>query len=166
LTDAQVRAIRALQFDLPAQGDPFAPVAQAAKMNVDELLAHGAAFLSRGQMRRYAAVLHHRAAGAEANVLVAWNVPPPQADSAAARCAAFAAVSHCYLRPPAPDWPYNLYTMIHGRSRADCERTISEIVAASDLRDRAELWTTAEYKKQRVPLFGDEEKKWEHQTTT
>ncbi len=161
LSEAQICAIRALQIDLPNCSDPFASISAEAGLDADMLLVHAADLLAAGYMRRYAAVLHHRRAGAEANVLVAWRVSEPAADAAGAKCAQQPAVSHCYLRPTAEDWPYGLYTMIHGRSRQDCRMTIEEIAAATHLQDRAELWTNHEYKKQRIGLFAGEETAWE-----
>ena len=161
LSDQQLRAVRALQVDLPCRRDPFAGLADAEKMDPDMLLVHAADFLAAGWMRRYAAVLHHRAAGARSNVLVAWKVPEALADVAGARCAQQPNVSHCYLRPTRCDWPYNLYTMIHGRSEQDCRLTIEEIATTTRMGSRVELWTAGEYKKQRVRLFTDEEAEWE-----
>jgi len=160
-TDEQFRAVRALQVDLPARPDPFAPLAEAEGLDPDMLLVHAADFLAAGWMRRYAAVLHHRAAGAAENVLVAWAVPEAAADAAGRQCAQLPAISHCYLRPTAPGWPYNLYTMIHGRSRGDCRMTIEEILSTTGLDRHVELWTAREYKKQRVPLFSPDEPAWE-----
>jgi len=158
----QVRAIRALQIDLPNRADPFLPLGAEAGMDADTLLVHAADFLAAGWMRRYGAVLRHRAAGAKANLLVAWRVEPAAADAGGAKCARLPAVSHCYLRPTSPDWPYNLYTMIHGRNREDCRMTVREIVATTQLREHVELWTVKEYKKERIALFSEEEMRWEH----
>lgn len=160
----QIAAIRAFQQNLPLIDEPFEPLAQSAGLHTDDLLIHAADFLARGWMRRYAAVLHHRRAGAAANVMVVWRVGESAADAAGAACATLPSVSHCYLRPAGPDWPYTLYTMIHGRSPADCEITIDEIVALTGLRDHCDLWTTHEFKKRRVPLLGPEEARWESTT--
>jgi DNA-binding Lrp family transcriptional regulator len=161
LTEPQARAIRALQADLPAEPNPFEPLARQAAMSISELLAIGRGLLADGRMRRYAAVVHHRIAGATENVLVAWDVPDDQAAAAGNRCARSDAVSHCYLRPRGDQWPYNLYTMIHGRARADCELAIEQLAATADLHRRAQLWTLKEFKKRRVPLCGSEEADWE-----
>lgn len=160
-TDEQVRAIRALQTDLPARRDPFAAVAAAESLDADMLLVHAADFLAAGWMRRYAAMLHHASAGAKANLLVAWQVDESAADSAGRLAAQSPAVSHCYLRPALPNWPYNLYTMIHGRSREDCQLAADEISATTGLARRADLWTDKEFKKRAVRLFSGEEQKWE-----
>jgi DNA-binding Lrp family transcriptional regulator len=126
LTDEQRRAVRALQIDLPATRDPFAAIAATERLDPDALLVHAADFLAVGWMRRYAAVLHHRRAGAAANVLAAWRTDAP--DALARRFVAFPAVSHCILRPAGPDWPYTLYTMVHGRDEADCRRSDTDCV--------------------------------------
>lgn len=160
-TDPQRRALRALQVDLPACEDPFAAPAEDAGLSPDELLAHAADFVAAGWLRRYAAVLHHRAAGIQANVMVVWQAVGPAADAAGAFCARIRQVSHCYLRATGRDWPYNFYTMIHGRRREHCAKVIEEIAAATPLGLRLELWTGREFKKQRVKLFGDEEANWE-----
>jgi DNA-binding Lrp family transcriptional regulator len=161
LTDTQVRTIRALQIDLPGQAEPFAHLAAAEGIDVDTMLDCGRAMLEAGHMRRYAAVLHHRAAGSKANVLAAWAASAAQADADGPRAARVAGISHCYLRPTGPGWPYNLYTMIHGRSEQDCRLAIETIRATTSLTDHVELWTAAEYKKRRVRLFGPEEARWE-----
>ena len=161
LTDTQIRAIRALQIDLPGQAEPFAPLAAAEGLDIDTLLDCGLAMLEAGYMRRYSAVLHHRAAGSKANVLVAWAADAAQADADGPRAAQVAGISHCYLRPTGPAWPYNLYTMIHGRSEQDCRLAIETILATTSLTDHVELWTMAEYKKRRVRLFGPDEAQWE-----
>lgn len=161
LTDRQMHAIRALQMDLPTRRDPFAPLAASAEMDTSELLVCAADFLAAGWMRRYAAVLHHRLAGAKVNVMVVWRVSESAADAAGAGCAALSQVSHCYLRQGGPDWPYNFYTMIHGRSRQDCAMTIDEIITTTHLAEHVKLWTTKEYKKRRIRLFSDEEAAWE-----
>jgi len=161
LTDGQRRAVRALQTDLPNRSDPFAELARGAGVEPDMLLVQAADFQASGLLRRYAAVLRHTRMGAAANVLVAWCVGEAAADAAGAACGELPAVSHCYLRPATEDWPYNLYTMIHGPSRQDCQMTIDEIAARTGLSRHARLWTVKEYKKRRVRLFTDEEAKWE-----
>lgn len=161
LTDEEILAVRALQIDLPCCSEPFALFAKKAGLSVARLLEIARDLEARGLMRRYAAVLHHRAAGAEANVMVAWRVEPTAADVIGPRCASVVAVSHCYLRPAGPDWPYNLYTMIHGRSREDCQLAIDELAAVTGLGERCELWTDREYKKQRMRFFDHREKIWE-----
>jgi len=165
LADDRLLAVHALQMDLPNESEPFKAVAANVGIDADDLLVHGADFLAAGWMRRYAAVLRHRKAGAAENVLVAWRIEPERADRAGEICAKLPQVSHCYLRPRAEDWPYTLYTMIHGPDRAACERAIAELAGSAGLGGHVELWTVAEFKKQRVRLFSGEETRWEAKHT-
>jgi DNA-binding Lrp family transcriptional regulator len=159
--EREAAAIRALQEPLPAVAEAFARLARKADMAVDDLLVAGADLLAAGIMRRYAGVLRHRQAGAAANVLVAWQVPADQADDFGYQAARFEVVSHCYLRPTGPDWPYSIYTMIHGTDRQAVDRTIESIAASAGAYTRAELPTVREYKKQRVRLLTDDITRWE-----
>jgi hypothetical protein len=131
-------------------------------MSVEELLAAAKRYLAWRWMRRYAGVLHHRRAGAEANVMVAWRVDgPAEADRAGEVCFSVREVSHCYLRPTAPDWPWGFYTMIHGPDEEACLAAVERIAAAAPLGEHRLLWTRGEYVKRRVELFSDTEARWE-----
>jgi DNA-binding Lrp family transcriptional regulator len=112
-------------------------------------------------MRRFAAVLRHRELGFNANGMGVWAVPPDQQDSFGATAATFPAVSHCYLRPTYPDWPYSIFTMVHARSRDECEQTLANIALATGIREYTSLYSTLEYKKVRVRYFTGEIDAWE-----
>jgi len=161
LTEAQILAVRALQVDLPVQSDPFSPLAELADTSTEGLLQHAADLSRLGVLRRYAAVLHHRQVGGAVNVLVAWEADEAAVDAAGQACAALPQISHCYRRARASDWPFDLYTMIHGPTREHCLDTVQSVIALTGLHRRCELWTTAEFKKQRVKLLGPEERQWE-----
>jgi DNA-binding Lrp family transcriptional regulator len=121
----------------------------------------GHAFLETGQIRRYAAVLAHRNAGFVQNGMGVWKVPEERLDECGAAMAAFRGVSHCYQRPTYPDWEYNLFSMTHGRTKADCEAVLAAISAETGLTDYSVLYSTKEYKKTRVSYFTPEEAAWE-----
>jgi len=116
--------------------DGFVPKsAQAAEIGCteDELLATLGSFLERKLMRRFAAVMNHRSAGFKANAMGVWVVPEDRLAEIGPQMAGFAAVSHCYRRPTYEDWPYTVFTMVHGRSARDCEATIEAISAEAEL---------------------------------
>jgi DNA-binding Lrp family transcriptional regulator len=161
LSETDIRAIRALQRDLPLASAPFDPLAAEAGTTVEDLLAAATRFLERKQMRRFAAVLHHREAGFAANCMGVWNVPDDRVEDVGRTMAAFAAVSHCYLRPRFDDWPFNLFTMVHGKTQEDCLCALDAIAKATGIRDRGALWSTKEYKKVRVSYFTPEIDEWE-----
>jgi DNA-binding Lrp family transcriptional regulator len=161
LTDRDLDAIRALQRDLPTESEPFGALAAECGFTVDELLALGHGFIETGQIRRYSAVLAHRNAGFVQNGMGVWKVPEERLDECGAAMAAFRGVSHCYQRPTYPDWEYNLFSMTHGRTKADCEAVLAAISSETGLDDYSVLYSTKEYKKTRVSYFTPEEAAWE-----
>ena len=78
-------------------------------------------------MRRFAAVMNHRSAGFKANAMGVWAVPDAELDEIGPQMAGFALVSHCYRRPTYDDWPYSIFTMVHGKNAKECEATIAAI---------------------------------------
>ncbi len=114
-------------------------------------------------MRRYAAVLAHRKAGFTFNGMGVWRVPEERLDECGQTMAASAGVSHCYQRPTYPDWPYNLFSMTHGRTKAECEDVLAAIARETGARRLLVLYSTKEYKKTRVSYFTPEEAAWEQQ---
>ena len=90
----------------------------AARVHRSRAAAKAAELQETGQMRRFAAVLYHRSAGFTANGMGVWKVPDERVDEMGQLMAAYRGVSHCYQRPTYPDWPYNLFSMTHGRDRA------------------------------------------------
>jgi len=164
LTDKEIAFVRVMQRDLALVARPFVAVAEELGMSFAEAAAMHGSFLASGRMRRFAAVLHHRKAGFGPNAMGVWA--GPQDDPAAlARLgetmAGFRAVSHCYQRPSYPDWPYNLFTMVHGKSEAECEQTLAAIAAATGISGRQALYSSREFKKVRVRYFTGEEAEWE-----
>lgn len=156
-SEAQRQALRALQQDLPLVPRPFQALAEAFHTTEADLLKQAEAFLRDGQMRRFAAVLHHRTAGFEANGMGVWAVPDERCDEVGLKMASFAAVSHCYRRPTYPDWPYSLFTMIHGRHEAECHAVMEGIARETGIREYSVLFSTKEYKKVRVKYFMEDE---------
>jgi siroheme decarboxylase len=163
LTDEDIAAIRALQGDLRTVSEPFAGPAARAGLSVEELLARAAEFQSTGQMRRFAAVLYHRSAGFVYNGMGVWKVPEERVDEVGQAMAAFRGVSHCYQRPTYPDWPYNLFSMTHGRTKQECEDVLDAIAAENGLDERVVLYSTKEWKKTRLVYFSSDAEEWERQ---
>jgi DNA-binding Lrp family transcriptional regulator len=167
LTQQEIAFVRAMQRDLPLVPDPFGAIAAELGIGLDQLQEMHESFLATGRMRRFAAVLHHRKAGFSANAMGVWAGPEDDAEllRLGNTMAGFQAVSHCYRRPSYPDWPYNLFTMVHGKSEEDCEQTLAAIAAATGLSERMALYSSREFKKVRVRYFTDEEARWERSRT-
>lgn len=153
LNEDDIRAVRALQLDLPIVREPFSSLACEAGMTESEIIEKAEGFLRSGVMRRYAAVLRHREAGFSANAMAVWVVPEEMIEQVGSQMAEHDAVSHCYQRPTYPDWPYSLFTMIHGRTSADCESIVRELSDLSGITDYTLIYSTREFKKTRVKYY-------------
>jgi DNA-binding Lrp family transcriptional regulator len=142
--------VRATQAGLPLVPEPWRAVAQAVGIPQEELSTRVAAMLADGCMRRIGAVPNHYALGYTANAMTVWDVADKAVDELGAAVGALDFVSHCYRRPRRlPEWPYNLFAMVHGRSRADTESRGAEIRAllGKALRASDVLYSTRILKK-------------------
>ena len=166
IDDRDKTVIRLLQQDLPLVAEPFTVWADAAGIAVDDLLAAGHRLKERRQMRRFSAVLRHRSAGFTANVMGVWRVPDDRIETCGNELAGFDAVTHCYQRPVYPDWPYNLFTMVHARSRDEAIGLLEQMRQATGLDACLPLWTVREFKKVRVRYFDGETEQWERRHAT
>ncbi len=156
LSDFDKQAVRLTQHDLPLTERPFDEVCRQLGVSFEQLKAWFLKMKQTGVMRRFAAILRHRAAGFTANGMVTWSVPDERIEEAGRLAATFQEVSHCYQRPSYPDWPFNLYTMIHARTTEDCDATVSRIAAALaplGVTSHRTLYSTHEYKKARLVYF-------------
>jgi DNA-binding Lrp family transcriptional regulator len=88
--------------------------------------------------------------------MAVWICPEERIEEVGRVMASFKAVSHCYRRPTYEDWPYPLFTMIHGQSEHDCLTVVNEISNATGLDEYALLYSTKEYKKVRVQYFTED----------
>ncbi|MFZ4515370.1 MAG: Lrp/AsnC family transcriptional regulator [Acidimicrobiia bacterium] len=160
LSPLERRAIVLLQEDLPMSDRPWADVGSELGCSEEEVLDLLTTFRDRKLMRRFAAVMNHRNAGYKANAMGVWAVPEDQLEEIGPMMAGFAAVSHCYRRPTYEDWPYTVFTMVHGRNAQDCEATIAAIRDETAVFEYALLWSIKEYKKVRVRYFTPEWDTW------
>ncbi len=144
------RIINELQQDLPQTTYPFADMSARVAMPESEFLAGCRSLLMRGVMRRFGAAINHRQAGYITNGMTCWEAPPGKLAVAAEMLTAQSAVSHCYERETNPLWKYNLFAMIHGRTRAECVEIADRVSAQTELADYIVLFSTKEIKKTRV----------------
>ncbi len=162
LSAFELATIRVVQHDLPTLERPFASYAEQIGDGAteDDVLTALTTFKERKLMRRFAAVMNHRTAGFKANAMGVWAVPEDALETIGPQMAGFAAVSHCYRRPTYDDWPYSVFTMIHGRSARDCEATVEAIRAETGIDEYCLLWSIKEYKKVRLEYFTPEWDAW------
>jgi DNA-binding Lrp family transcriptional regulator len=144
------RIVRATQAGLPLVAEPYRTIAASLGMEQSEVLSRLEAMLADGRIRRIGAVPNHYALGYTANAMSVWDVADEAVDELGAQVGALACVTHCYRRPRRlPEWRYNLFAMVHGRSRADAEAHLAQVRAllAPALRAHDVLYSTRILKK-------------------
>lgn len=153
LSEKDKEIIRCLQDDLPLCSNPYYVLAQKVGISEEEMLHTINKYLEKGILRRFGAVIKHQQAGFSNNVLVVWEVPPEKISEIGRILSSFPEVSHCYQRPTRPHWPYNLFSMIHATSKAECEKTIQKISKTIDIADYLPLYSLKEFKKVSMRYF-------------
>ena len=161
ISEGDKAAILALQEDIPLTPRPFDLWGRGIGMSYDALLDRAYDLQRRKIMRRFSAVLYHRKAGFRANAMGVWRVPEERVEEAGEIFAQYQAVSHCYQRPVYEDWPYALFSMVHGRTVEECEAVLTAMSEETGLTDYVSLYSTREYKKTRVRYFTPEMDAWE-----
>jgi DNA-binding Lrp family transcriptional regulator len=124
------RLIAATQAGLPLSTRPYLALAQSLDLPPALVMQRLSSMLERGVIRRIAAVPNHYALGYTANGMSVWDIADEQIDELGARVGGLPFVSHCYRRPRRlPHWRYNLFAMVHARTRAEVETSVNEIAA-------------------------------------
>ena len=131
MTAAERAIVQAMQKGLPLVAEPYAELARSIGMSEAELVSRLREMLADGRVRRIGAVPNHYALGYRANAMSVWDLADEAVDALGARIGALPFVTHCYRRPRRlPHWRYNLFAMVHGRSRDETEEKLARIRAA------------------------------------
>lgn len=157
LTEKEKSLIRIVQGDMPITERPYKAIADSLGVTEEEVIAKIKEFREKGYIRRFGATLRHREAGIMANGMGIWIVSKEDVQRVGKIMASFKEVTHCYERPTFSDWPYNVYTMIHGKTRDDCEAVAKRISEATGIKDYKMLYSTKEFKKTSMKYFEDGE---------
>ena len=120
--------VRATQTGLPLVSRPYDALAEQLGVDAELVRERLQGMLHEGLIRRIGAVPNHYRLGYSANGMTVWDVDDTRVDELGEKVGALDFVSHCYRRPRAlPDWPYNLFAMVHGHSRSEVERQALQI---------------------------------------
>ena len=155
MNDFERALVKATQGGLPLAPRPYEAIARELGVSQAEVLCGLRRMLADGRIRRIGAVPNHYALGYSANAMSVWDVADDAVDELGRRVGAMPFVTHCYRRPRRlPDWPYNLFAMVHGRSRTDTALKIEMIRTALGLAVRASdvLYSTRILKKTGVRI--------------
>jgi len=153
LSARQIDLIRQLQQDLPVIREPFHQIANTINENPNTVLTQIKDWKKKGLIRRFGASVKHQRMGFTANGMVVFDIEPERLDTIGSLLARYRQVSHCYHRPSAPDWPYNLFAMTHCRSERQLQKLVQEMVRQTNPRQYDILLTTTEHKKTNVKYF-------------
>ncbi len=143
-----------VQDNLPDSAEPYADIAGAANVSEEFVINFLKSLRQEGAIRRFGASIKHQRTGWTHNAMVAWLIDDDKIDAAGEFAAKNQNISHCYHRPsPYPDWPYTLYTMIHGRNAQECLDVIEDLRKNTDLDEYDVLESVSELKKISMTYF-------------
>ena len=161
LTDLHKKVIALAQEDLPVTKEPFFDIVNKLGIDYDAFFSILNELKAGGYMRRFATILNHRKAGFDANAMVVWDIDENIAEKMGEKLASFSAVSHCYLRPKFPNWRYNIFSMVHGKTKEQTDAIVKEMEREIEFNENRYLYSSREFKKIRVKYYTDETYKWE-----
>ncbi|MDA3907944.1 MAG: Lrp/AsnC family transcriptional regulator [Sulfurimonas sp.] len=153
--------VRKAQYDIDMVSEPFKKIIDELEIDYDKFFSILKELQEAGIMRRFASILNHRKAGFNANAMVVWDVDETNGEEIGATAASFSAVSHCYLRPKYANWPYNLFTMVHGKTKEETNSIIAEMANEIEAKSHMPLYSSREFKKVRIEYFTPAIEAWE-----
>lgn len=155
LNKIEKQVVAIIQGDMPISRRPYRAMAEKLGLGEDQLLKILQDLVDQGVIRRFGATLRHQKSGFHSNAMVAWQVDEACIDEVGGRMASFAEVSHCYRRNPTDQWPYNLYTMVHGKDETQCRQTAEKMAAQAGVQDYTLLFSRQELKKTSMHYFSN-----------
>ncbi len=147
LSEAEKRVLMVIQHGMPRSVTPFAEMAEKAGIETEELLDVIKGWKAEGSLRRIGAIVSHFEVGLPAGEMVVWQVEEGRVEEVGKMLAGFPEVSHAYERITTEDWAYNLYTMVHGSSAEQVEKTVEAMSEACGVENFRGLITEKELKK-------------------
>ena len=120
---------------LPLVERPFQVWANALGRSESSVIRTLSMWLSQGSLRRFGTVVRHHEMGFGANAMTVFDVPDAVVDVHGERLAQCPGVTLAYRRERAPEWPFNLYCMVHGRARDEVLQLIDALTTTCGLTD-------------------------------
>ena len=156
LSSLDIKIIRKIQEDLPLVPEPYKEIAQEVGITENELINRIQEYCRSGIIRRFGTILNHRNVGFKANAMVVWIVPEDLIKDVSKIMILFPQVSHCYQRSIFSGWPYNVFTMVHGETKQECEKVVKAIADVVNINEYNLLYSTKELKKVSMKYFIEE----------
>ncbi len=159
LSKRKRRLVTAMQDGLPLTPRPYKTIGERIGMSENEIIRLVRDCVDEGVIKRFGVVVRHHELGFSHNAMVVWNVPDERVDATGEWLGKQTGVTLCYRRPRRmPHWPYNLYCMIHGRSRESVRARVEELRSSAELSGipHAVLFSRRRF-KQRGARYGFED---------
>ncbi|MEO5337469.1 MAG: AsnC family protein [Magnetospirillum sp. WYHS-4] len=150
LTAKEKALVTALGGGLPLVSDPYAELGRRVGLSEGETIAVIARLREAGLIKRFGVVVRHHELGYRSNAMVVWDIPDARVEEIGRRFSAFDFVTLCYQRPRRPpEWPYNLFCMVHGRERDVVLGQVEELAETCGLAGvkREVLFSTRRFKQ-------------------
>ncbi len=147
IPDIEQKVLAAIQHGLPMSQYPFKDMAENIGIETEHLLAVLKEWKQQGKIRRIGAIVNHFKVGLGAGAMVVWQVEPERTEEVGKLLAGFEEVSHAYERRTDENWPYSLYSMVHGKSDEEVRQTVQRMSQACGISNYRILVTEKELKK-------------------
>ena len=136
LEESDQALITLMQTGLPLSATPYADLGRTLGMNEAEVISRIQSLIDVKVIKRFGVVVRHHELGYRANAMVVWDIPDDRVSELGSCMGKFDFVTLCYRRPRRlPEWPYNLFTMIHGQDRDDVLMNVETLVASCGLNE-------------------------------
>ena len=152
ISDKDKALIRAFQCGLPLASTPYREIAVKAGWDTDSALQRITELREFGVIRRICAFIKQENVGYGANAMAVWDVPEEKVDEIGHELAKSNLVSHCYARQRNEKFPFNLYTMMHGKSRDGIISEVEKLSHELGISNYRILFTIRELKRS-TPVF-------------
>ncbi|MEM0104866.1 MAG: Lrp/AsnC family transcriptional regulator [Candidatus Methanomethylicia archaeon] len=162
LSEIDKLIVKYTQYDLPIVENPFDELAYKIDIDVETLLKILENYRNSGIIRRFSGLLNHKKAGYMANGMSVWEISDEKVEAYGVLMSSFKAVTHCYERTTNEDWPYNLFCMIHGKTKEEVYTILGQIKDSMEINiPHKVLFSSKEFKKVRLRYFEEDYYIWE-----
>ena len=134
LTEKDYQLIASIQDGLPLVSHPYAEIGRQLGIGEEEVICRISEMRKKGIIKRLGVVVRHRELGYTANAMVVWDIPDEKLEEVGSLLGSQRCITLCYQRPRRlPDWPYNLFCMIHGLSHSRVLASIEQMASELEL---------------------------------
>ncbi len=129
-----LQLIKIIQHGLPITSRPYAEIGKQLGLSETEVINRISWLKQTGLIKRLGVIVKHQRLGYTANAMVVFNVPDSQVTETGKLISQAKFVNLCYQRPrQGTKWPYNLYCMIHGKSRPRVLQQVEQLIDSCHL---------------------------------